>query len=91
MSKRTRLEIYDPYPSDVIAEAIERWIKNHLQRRILHLMLVESYSYREAADMLNAETGNIYDEKTLQRAVYRAENILFPHLKVVYRPDNNND
>ena len=84
MGKRTRLEIYDPYPADEIDAAINRWIKNHTQRRILHLILIDGYSYRETADLLAAETGITYDEKTIQRAVYRAESLLFPHLKITY-------
>lgn len=84
MGKRTRLAIYDPYPADAIEESINKWIKHHTQKRILHLILVEGYTYDETANIIAKETGITYDAKKMQRDLYKAENVLFTHLKVSY-------
>lgn len=84
MSKRTRLDIYDEYPSDAIDSAINQWIHDRQQREILHYKLVDGLTYEEIADLLTKETGRFISEKTIQRKVYKAENKLFPNLQIVY-------
>ena len=87
MGKRTRLEIYDDFPTDGISEAIDLWVHNARDRAILRYILVDGYSYRKTADLMAHDTGIIYNEKTMQRALNRAENVLYPHLKVTYKHD----
>ena len=84
MGKRTRLEIYDPYPADAIEAAINKWVKHHLHRKILHYILVDGYTYEETANLIAKDTGVIYDAKKMYRTITDAENTLFPYLKVTY-------
>lgn len=84
MGKRTRLDIYDEYPSDAIDEAINQWIHDRQQREILHYKLVDGMTYEEIADLLTKQTGQFISEKTVQRKVYKAESKLFPRLQIVY-------
>lgn len=84
MSKRTRLEIYDDYPSDIIDEAINSWIKDKRQRQILHYKLVDNLTYDEIASIMRNADGRYRDIKTVQRAVYKAESKLFPNLQIIY-------
>lgn len=84
MGRRTRLKIYDPYPADAIEESINKWVKHHLHRKILHYILVDGYTYEETANLIAAETGVVYDAKKMYRTIVEAEHELFPHLKVAY-------
>ena len=90
MGKRTRQEIYDPYPIDAIEDAINKWVKHHLHRRILHYILVDGYTYEETANLIAEETGVAYDAKKMYRTLVDAENELFPYLKHKY-PQYNKD
>lgn len=84
MGKRTRLEIYDDYPNDMIDDAINRWINNKLHRMILHYILVDGYTYEKTAELIEQETGQFISYKTVQRQVYAAEKRLYPRLDIVY-------
>ena len=84
MGKRTRLEIYDNYPSTGVAEAIDEWIKDHDQKIILKLKLVDCYTFQQTAELASKELGHYIDTKTVKRQVYKAESILFPRLQIMY-------
>lgn len=85
MGKRTRLEIYDEYPSTAIADAIDEWIKDHDQRIILKLKLVDCYTFQKTAELASKELEHFIDVKTVMRQVYKAESILFPRLQIIYK------
>ena len=84
MSK-TRLEIYEDYPSDAIDAAINQWIHNRLHRLILHYKLVDGYTYEQTAELVTKDTGQYISSETVKRKVYKAESKLFPNLEIIRR------
>lgn len=84
VSKRTRLEIYDDYPSEEIAKAIDMWIKDYKQRRILYYKLVVGHTYQKTAELVSEDVGYYVSTKTVQRQETKAEAKLFPHLEIIY-------
>ena len=87
MGKRTRLDIYNDYPSNEIAKAIDMWIKDYKQRRILYYKLVIGHTFDKTAELVSADMGYNVDIKTVKRQVYKAESTLFPHLEIQYHPE----
>ena len=84
MGKRTRLEIYDDYPTDAIDNAIRQWIKDHKQRVILHYKLVEGYTYEQTAELATKSLGYYVSTESVKDQVYKAEMKLFPKLQIIY-------
>ena len=82
---RKRLEIYDDYPPDIIDKAINSWIKDRIQRLILHYKLVDNYTYEEIGEVLEEATGRYVSDRTAKRKVYKAESKLFPQLQIIYK------
>ena len=88
MGKRTRLDIYKVFPADEIERAIDMWIKDYKQRRILYYKLVLCHTYDKTAELVSLDMGYNVDTKTVKRQVYKAESTLFPHLDIHYHPNN---
>lgn len=72
--KKTRLGIYDSFSNSQIDAAINEWIHNERDRRILHLKLVDGMTYERIAEIMDMSP------KRIQAIVYAAEHKLYKHL-----------
>lgn len=66
---------YDNISNSDISKAIDEWIKSERDRKILKRRLIDGICYEPLAEEFELSVRQI---KTI---VYKAENILFSHLK----------
>jgi hypothetical protein len=72
--KRKHLDIFKEYPNDLIDLTINRWIHSARDRRILHLKLVDGFTYEDVADIMDMSS------KRIQDIIYAHETIIYRHL-----------
>lgn len=82
--KKTRLNIYDDFASSQIDTAINEWIHNERDRKILHYKLIDGYTYERIAEIFDMSP------RRIEKIVYGAEDRLFRHLEIVINKDIEN-
>ena len=71
---------YDHVTNEQIAQAINSWIHNEVDRKILHKRLIDGKTLSRICDDLYAEDKIELTERQIQRRMLKAEDTLFKHL-----------
>ena len=75
--KKTRLDVYSDYANSQLDTAINEWIHSERDRRILHLKLIDGFTYERIAEIMDMSP------KRIQKIVWSAEDRLFRHLELL--------
>lgn len=71
---------YEDISNTQIEDAINDWIHNEVDRRILRKKLIDGKSYSQICDELYKEDKTVLTERQIQNRMYKSEDILFRHL-----------
>lgn len=84
--KRTRLDIYKQFSYSQIEKTIDEWVLSRRDRAVLKLKLLDGVTFDGILkeDFPDKETCTSVD--TLKDIVYGAEETLYKHLTINYKP-----